>query len=137
MKPSLHFIKPAVALGLAVLSQALAAQGVQPRYAEPVQPRYAEPVRPRYAEPVQPRYAQPVQPRYAERVQQRHAEGISRRQAETLQRRPPAAAEPYPQGDTPGYANPQAAAAAAQARRNALCLGAAAMNGNVQCVPGY
>jgi hypothetical protein len=136
-KPN-HFIRPALALGLAALCHGLAAQGIQPRQAEAVQPRHAEAVQPRFAGAVQPRYAESVQPRYAEAVQPRHAEAVQQRRAETLQRRAPAAAPSYPQrGGAPVYVNPQAAALQSQWRSNVSCLGMAAANSDVRCVPRY
>ncbi len=134
-KPN-HFIRPALALGLAALCHGLAAQGIQPRQAEAVQPRHAEAVQPRFAGAVQPRYAESVQPRYAEAVQPRHAEAVQQRRAETLQRRAPAAATSYPQrGGAPAPVNPQAAALQSQWRSNVSCLGMAAANSDVRCVP--
>lgn len=128
-KPN-HFIRPALALGLAALCHGLAAQGIQPRQAEAVQPRHAEAVQPRYAESVQPRYAEAVQPR--------HAEAVPQRRAETLQRRAPAAAPSYPQrGGAHAPVNPQAAALQSQWRSNVSCLGMAAANSDVRCVPRY
>jgi len=128
-KPN-HFIRPALVLGLAVLCHGLAAQGIQPRQAEAVQPRHAEAVQPRFAGAVQPRYAESVQPRYAEAVPQRRAE--------TLQRRAPAAAPSYPQrGGAPAPVNPQAVALQSQWRNNVSCLGMAAANSDVRCVPRY
>ncbi|MBN9342201.1 MAG: hypothetical protein ABT02_13650 [Comamonadaceae bacterium SCN 68-20] len=136
-KPN-HFIRPALALGLAALCHGLAAQGIQPRQAEAVQPRHAEAVQPRFAGAVQPRYAESVQPRYAEAVQPRHAEAVPQRRAETLQRRAPAAAPSYPQrGGAPAPVNPQAAALQSQWRSNVSCLGMAAANSDVRCVPRY
>ncbi|MBN9365554.1 MAG: hypothetical protein J0H59_00810 [Comamonadaceae bacterium] len=136
-KPN-HFIRPTLALGLAVLCHGLAAQGIQPRQAEAVQPRHAEAVQPRFAGAVQPRYAESVQPRYAEAVQPRHAEAVPQRRAETLQRRAPAAAPSYPQrGGAPAPMNPQAAALQSQWRSNVSCLGMAAANSDVRCVPRY
>jgi hypothetical protein len=136
-KPN-HFIRPTLALGLAVLCHGLAAQGIQPRQAEAVQPRHAETVQPRFAGAVQPRYAESVQPRYAEAVQPRRAEAVPQRRAETLQRRAPAAAPSYPQRDgAPAPVNPQAAALQSQWRNNVSCLGMAAANSDVRCVPRY
>lgn len=138
MNKPIHFIRPALALGLAALCHGLAAQGIQPRQAEAVQPRHAEAVQPRFAGAVQPRYAESVQPRYAEAVQPRHAEAVPQRRAETLQRRAPAAAPSYPQrGGAPAPANPQAAALQSQWRSNVSCLGMAAANSDVRCVPRY
>lgn len=137
MNKPIHFIRPALALGLAVLCHGLAAQGIQPRQAEAVQPRHAEAVQPRFAGAVQPRYAESVQPRYAEPVQPRHAEAVQPRRAETLQRRAPAAAPSYPLRGGGAPANPQAAALQSQWRSNVSCLGMAATNSDVRCVPSY